>query len=341
MEYIHIEQIDFANNIGNRVYGVFLVTNVEVREQKNGGKYMNIRMADKGKIVEAKKFNVSPDDIERIKSGSVYYGAIDVKEYDKSDCGYSCIIYNIDISNEMPQAFIEWDNKLEWAGKVIVEAINSIENQCYLEIVTNTMKPVWDKFFQWKAASSMHHNVMGGLAVHTAEVVSGARAIAGLYRNIYGEKSINMDLVIAGALLHDVGKVEELSVDLCNGVAEYSNRAALESHLTISYDMITRTAVKLGIGEQNEDRSKTDEQIAKETEDLRLLRHIMLAHHGKREYGSPITPSIPEAFIVHKADEISAEMFAFNKEFKDMKNSESKSAWINGLLNVKYKDYTK
>ena len=238
----------------------------------------------------------------------------------------------------------------------------------------------WDKFSRWTAASGQHHNLLGGLLVHTSEVVSQSMILANYWDSVYGKsvgetnKSdeiqkqanaelpciknettssvennpnannnnfINMPLLISGALLHDLGKVEELGVDALTAKTEYTERASLETHITIVASMIDIEAYKLCIGYKTEDNQKSDETIEKEKEAITLLKHLIFSHHGKLEYGSCIAPHTPEAEILNTADELSAKMFKYNRAFKNIQPATSEKKWASDGLVVCYKDSSK
>lgn len=350
MEYKHIRDIDLASSINSRVFAIFMARDVEVRLQKDGTtKYINLNICDKDFKIDAKKFGASESEIEMMKSGCIYRGAIDVKEYAKSPTGYSCIIYNFEPHDESPSNFVEWADGMDRAQNNVQHALNSISESIYSNLVANIIIPIWDKFAVWTAASSCHHDILGGLLVHTGEVIEQAEQIADLWEDRYGPNFINKELLLSAALLHDVGKIEELSVDASSGSTEYSITAALENHITIGATKVEIEAYKLGIGYQEYEtlatgetiKKKSTEQLESEKEAVRVLKHCILAHHGKKEYGSPIDMNCPEALILNIADNLSAEMYRYSKNFKKMEASSSHTTWLNGTMLVTYKDSTK
>ena len=102
---------------------------------------------------------------------------------------------------------------------------------------------------------------------------------------------LNPSLLYAGIILHDVGKVIELSGPTAT---EYTLEGKLVGHIVLIYDEISKACVELKIDESHED--------------VLLLKHLVLAHHGELEYGSPVRPQIPEAEIIHYIDQIDAKM---------------------------------
>jgi 3'-5' exoribonuclease len=337
MEYKRIKDVDLQASVGTRVFCVFLALDVQVKYQKdNVTRYISFNMCDVGVKINIKKFNATASDIEQIKSGCVYQGAIDVKDYMGSA---SCLLYNYENSDINPSAFVEWTQGLEEAHIIIKEALLSISDTTYGKLVYQIIGNKWDKFCYWTAASSVHHSALGGLVVHTSEVLKQSELLASYWKNMYGEKFINMPLLISAAILHDIGKVHELDVDMTSGETSYSGLASLETHITMCVSEIDIEAFKLGIGCESEGKDETT--LSNEKEDIRLLKHCILSHHGKLEYGSPITPHTPEAVIINIADNLSAEMYRYNKEMCKLNVSESASNWISGTIAVVYKDYTK
>lgn len=350
MQYLHVKDIDFKNNINNRVFGVFLARDVDIRLQKDGvTKYLTLNLCDKDFKIDAKKFGATDKEIEMMKNGGVYCAAIDIKPYAKSPTGYSCTLYNFDIYNEEPANFIEWAEGMDEAQDTIQRALYVISESIYKDLVYNILIENWEDFCSWTAASGMHHNILGGLLVHTAEVIDQCEILADYWDNKYGPNFINKPLLLSGALLHDIAKTKELSVDKMSGSTSYSTESALETHITMCVSMIDIEAYKLHLGYQQyntndiseQEPIKNDTQITYEKEAVSLLKHMILAHHGHKEYGSPIDMNIPEVYILNKADEMSAEMYRYNKNFNSMDTSSSNAVWLGGSMVVTYKDYTK
>lgn len=347
MEYKQLKEVNLASNIGNRVFVKFMARDVDVRTQKDGKtKYITLNMCDRDVCIDAKRFGASESEIELMKNGAIYRGAIDIKEYAKSPNGYSCIIYNFEVCEDPINQYVEWTTGIEQAVKVIQETLNELNEGVYGQLATNIILPLWNKFSVWTAASSNHHNALGGLLVHTAEVIEQSQQIGELWEEKYGPSFIDRHLLLAASLLHDIGKTSELDVDVTSGTTSYSTEAALDTHITIGVSIIDIEAYKIGLGnkdnsEQWAEDMKSDEQLENEKEALRLLKHCILSHHGQKEWGSPITPNCPEATILHMADRISAEMFRYNKTFSKMKPGTAVTEWVGGSMVTTYKDSNK
>lgn len=349
MEYTRLGKTDFKNNIGNRVYTTFLARDVSVRLQKDKvTKFVIFNMVDKDITLEARLFGASEDMIKLIQEGKVYNAAIDVKPYDKSNTGFSCIVYNIDNSDTPPSYFADWAEGLDKSRNVINNAISNYYETYYGKITYQIITKHWGRFSTWSAASGQHHTQLGGLMKHTAEVVQISDKLAEYFIANYDETFINRPLLICSAILHDVGKVFELDVDTTSGKTDYSKHSILATHIMDILKEVDLTAADIGMCQPNvidEDnnivRVKDAAELADEAEAIDLLKHCLAAHHGKLEFGSPITASIPEAEILHMADMLSAIMYKYNRELKSIEPGDFASNWNGGQLSKYYKDTTK
>ena len=145
---------------------------------------------------------------------------------------------------------------------------------------------IYDKFIMNPAGMRMHHAYIGGLLQHSVDVAGIAIALAEQIGNV------DKDLVVAGALLHDIGKLREISSQIG---FPYTNEGRLLGHIAMSVMMVQDAAAKLKLPQAR----------------LEQLQHILLSHHGETEKGSPVVCATKEAFIVHYADEIDAIMNQF------------------------------
>ncbi len=148
-----------------------------------------------------------------------------------------------------------------------------------------------EAFCKSSAAHSIHHDMRGGLLYHTFRMVYNALYVSKVYT------TLNLELLVCGTALHDIGKLTELDTDEL-GSADYSVDGRLFGHAVIGMEMVSEEAKK---GPYNE-------------EEVRQLRHMIASHHGSLEYGAITTPATPEAFILHELDMIDSRMYIFEKE---------------------------
>ena len=141
-----------------------------------------------------------------------------------------------------------------------------------------------DKFWTWPAATKMHHAYPGGLAKHTLNTVKNAISTW----QTYNGSNLSIALVVAGAVLHDIGKISEYNLDGSRTI--YGN---LVPHPIAGYSKVFNTALQLGADPEKDTK-------------LIMLLHIILSHHEKLEYGAPTQPCTLEALIVARADALDA-----------------------------------
>jgi len=142
-----------------------------------------------------------------------------------------------------------------------------------------------------------HHAVLGGLLKHTCEVATIARAIAKACR-------ADPDLVLTGALLHDIGKLEAYRWD---GIFEHTESGLLLGHVVLGALMLDRKV-----------RAEPDPPCSEQ--ELMLLHHLVLSHHGVREHGAPVEPMTLEAEVLHYADNASAKTASMAEVLADPEN---------------------
>lgn len=330
MGCFRLKDVDIKKQIGNKINLIFIAKSISIRPQRNGGEYMALTMVDRDKAVEAKIFGVTDDVKSKVVEGQVYEALVEIQDYVKNDKHtISCIISNENIqpSNLHPSALADWIENLQSYSDILGKALEYTKDTIYGDIVSEILGKYWDKFSKWPAATGQHHTQLGGLLCHTATVVEVAIMTARVYKHIYGDTFINMPLLVAGAILHDIMKVRELKVDINSGLSEYSEAAALSTHVMDIISEIDIISVQKGL---------------EFSEEVQLLKHVVASHHGKLEFGSPIRPSCPEACIISMADDIDAEMWKYNKDYKELNPGEYSSTWTTGSsLVVRYKETSK
>ncbi|HEY4255607.1 MAG TPA: HD domain-containing protein [Candidatus Udaeobacter sp.] len=164
------------------------------------------------------------------------------------------------------------------------------------------LKEWGDRFRRTAAARNYHHARRGGLVEHTAQMMRVAKEIAPLY------PQLNRDLLIAGILFHDSGKLWENALSENGFVMNYDERGELVGHISIGLELVNALWRKLSA-----ENAEAWKNLVPASEDVRLhLLHLIGAHHGELEFGSPVAPKTPEAMALHYVDNLDArlEMFA-------------------------------
>jgi 3'-5' exoribonuclease len=170
-----------------------------------------------------------------------------------------------------------------------------IEDRNLFALVERILQVHAESFERSPAAQNMHHAFIGGLIEHVWSVTRISKMLAEHYSLYYDNLNppLNKDVVIAGAILHDIGKLRELTAHSIE--ARYTTVGQLIGHITMGRDLVRETANEVG---------------GIDPETLMLLEHSILAHHGKREFGSPVEPQTVESLILSYADELDAKLNA-------------------------------
>ena len=289
---------------------IFLVAEKGSGITVRGSQFLRFKLQDKTGDIEAKRWDASDAEIMKINEGDYILAAAKVTTYKE--------VLQLDI-----QSFRKWGEEIDPAD--FMKCSNRDLNEMMTElndyikgISSPQLNKIMDYFFsdnnfvtKFKfapAARSIHHDYIGGLLEHTLEVAKTAQALASVYPNI------DKDLLMVGAILHDMGKIEEFTWETR---IEYTLAGNLIGHL-VSGAMMIRTAAETLEG--------FDPLLSI------AIQHMILSHHGEKEWGSPKRPKSVEAMVLHYADNISAKVYQFQNEINQSEQKGEK-----GLLTKKNK----
>ncbi|KAF0242571.1 MAG: CMP-binding [Planctomycetota bacterium] len=290
-------RIDIADLTGTEaVDQVFLLGNIEVRQKKNGEPFLNLELVDRSGRMQAKVWDGAEMTQRKIRTGDYVRVRGQVKIYNKRlDMAIATII-TVDEKSVDKGVFVPRTKKdpvqLAAAWKEIVAGVKNDWLKRLLRTFVED-EQWFAKFCESPAAVRLHHACIGGLLEHVVTLARAALAIAPLY------PGLDKDLLVTGIFLHDVGKVRELSSDR---VFAYTDEGRLVGHIAIGSQMLEEVVAG----------------IEGFPEELRLrLQHMILAHHGQLEYGSPVKPMTLEAVALHYLDNLDAKIFAFGKAIEE------------------------
>ena len=282
---------DLAKLENQVILGFFAVSAKQVRSKKDGSLYFALTLADRTGQIEARMWDTAEagdfasGDIVKLRGQVCRYQEklqINLDRIRRAEAG------EFDLGDFVPKT--ERDVDELWA-----------ELNCYVESFTDPhLKALLRSFLddaaiaaalrEAPAAKSMHHAWIGGLLEHVVSLLGICDLAAKHY-------SVHRDLLLTGAVLHDIGKLQELRWGTS---FDYTVEGQLLGHITIGIGMVERKMAAL-----------PDFPPA-----LRLLvSHLVLSHHGKYEFGSPKLPMIPEAVLLHYLDDMDAKMQTIRNEF--------------------------
>jgi 3'-5' exoribonuclease len=204
--------------------------------------------------------------------------------------------------NELLQGPADLRSKQAADWKFIVETIDSLTDPRLRTLCDGFLKEWGERFRRAAAARKYHHARRGGLVEHTSQMMRVAKEIARVY------PQLNADLLIAGILFHDSGKLWENQFSESGFIMDYDELGELVGHISIGLELVNLLWRKLSA--EHADIWKV---YSPPSEDVRLhLLHLIGSHHGQKELGSPVEPKTPEAMTLHYIDNLDSklEMFA-------------------------------
>ena len=246
--------------------------------------YLSLILEDATGVLDAKFWNLTNAQIEQYKAGQIveiFGDSIIHRNAVQLRVRKMVVLEGEDISDYVRLAPMS-RTEMEEEVKTLMNEITDSNLYCVVEEVLEETK---DLFYTYPAATRNHHNFVGGLAYHS---ISMARVGLDICRQY---PFLDKGLLVAGILMHDVGKIDELSGPV---LPEYTNEGNLLGHISIMNNRLDRVAEKLGVNDK---------------ECVLLLKHMVLAHHGKMEFGSPVLPMIPEAEVLTLLDNLDARMY--------------------------------
>lgn len=274
-----------------------LLLNVEEKITKTNNKYLVMTLTDGDKQVCANQWNT--DISAAPKVGEVLSCELEVGTFNEKP--------NYTVKSTKPNPNISKSEFIATAPipalqmyDEIIDVIRDFKNTDIARITGTILINHKEKLLCWSAAKNVHHNILAGLLYHMYRMMKSALALAEIY-------PVNKDLLVAGVLLHDIGKIVELATDDL-GNANYTVDGNLYGHLYIGAEMIHDYGKHLG----------TNPEI------VRNLKHIILSHHGKPEWDAVKVPCTMEAALVSELDMIDAKMYQFEKW-----NNETEAGTVN------------
>lgn len=275
---------------GEKVNTPLLITAVTRGVTTSGSPYASLTLQDQTGNIEAKVWDVKEDMVALLVPGKVVGVSGEVLKYRNA---LQLRVFSVTPLAEdafNPADFVSGSSLSDEFMKQRIEStVDSLSDEVIRQICRKSVDYFGDKLYVYPAAARNHHDFVGGLATHMIGMLDIAESLCKLY------PILNRDLLLSGVILHDLGKIVELSGPI---LTEYTLEGKLVGHISIMQSMVVDFAKQLGF--------ENSEQVV-------LMRHLILSHHGEYEYGSPILPMIMEAEILNFVDNIDARMNMFLK----------------------------
>jgi 3'-5' exoribonuclease len=293
----------FVNTLkaGTGVEDVFVLSEKSVALKKDGGRYLTIALTDRTGTVKGVVWDNVEHLADRVAAGAFVHIKGKVNEY------RGALQLVVSDMQELAAEAVAPDDFLPVTPRNIE---HMFERLCQITATIQTphLKQLLDAFWRdeaWvakfkraPAAKMMHHAYIGGLLEHTLSMTSLAEKIAAHYGGV------DRDLLLAGSVLHDIGKIEEFAYQ---HHIDYTDQGRLVSHIVIGIQMLEE---KLrGVKDFPEGQAW-------------LLKHMIISHHGSREFGSPEPPKTIEAVLLNYIDEIDAKVAGIRDFMADQDSDE-------------------
>lgn len=265
------------------VESYFLVKEKHTGLGKNGRLFMSLQLGDKTGSIDARLWDRVDEVMSTFELGDIVKIKGNVQLFQNRK---QLVVHKIEKSEdhgfEMSEFVVESNLNVSDMFIELMSIVKQVKNDQIRQLLTDTLEDSEIKplFLQAPAAKSIHHAWKGGLLEHILSICHLMNFMASHY------KYLNRDFLIFGAIYHDIGKIWELSWE--NGIS-YTDRGRLIGHLHMGCELLDRKASRiLGFDSDLRDR----------------LKHIILSHHGKLEFGSPKRPKFMEALVVSMIDEL-------------------------------------
>ena len=296
-----MHKIQFVDQLkeGDRLDDFFLVKTARLAETRAGKPYLILEVVDRTGEIGGPIW----DQVEKLQGvcqvGQFVHLSGQVQSYQNK------LQLKIDAAravdrNEVDLAYfvLVCDQDRERLAMDLQALVASVKNPYLKKLLQVFFKkgPLWPRFQDAPAAKGIHHAYLGGLLEHSLSVARIAESLAAHY------SGVDRSLLLAGALLHDIGKVDELVMEVA--VIDYTPQGRLKGHLVMGSEMVAEAAGDI-------------KDFPPEL--LTQLQHLILSHHGRQEFGSPTVPMTVEAFILSFVDDLDAKMNLMEQLRKKMK----------------------
>lgn len=276
---------------GDSFEGFILIKEASRGVASNGKPFLTLIFRDQTGEIEAKLWDVSKEDENLFTPEQIVRVSGEITQFRGKDQLKIMTIRqahaadNVHVADFIEKAPIEPEEMMD----KLTEAVFEMENSVLQRIVRAFIKKHHDDLLTYPAASKNHHEYASGLAHHIISMLAIAKELCQLY------PQLNKDLLYAGVILHDLGKIRELS-----GVVStsYTLEGKLLGHIPMMIEEIGEVARELNLESE---------------EEVLILQHLVLSHHGKAEWGSPKPPLVQEAEVLHLIDLIDAKMNILNR----------------------------
>lgn len=277
-------------NVGEAVEAYAFIKSAQKGIATNGKPFLSIVFQDKSGEIEGKLWDVSDEDLKRYIAESIVSVIGEVQNYrGQKQMKIKGLRETSGLDNVTADQFLKTAPiKRDDIQQELMQYLFSIKNANLQRVTHYLVKKYETEYFSYPAAMRHHHEFVSGLSFHSLSMLRIADGLQQQYTEL------DADLLYAGIILHDLGKVIELSGPVAT---TYTVPGNLLGHISIVSNEIAKAAAELQI----------------DSEEIVVLQHIILSHHGKGEWGSPKPPLVMEAELIHLIDQMDASINMLTK----------------------------
>jgi 3'-5' exoribonuclease len=277
---------------GTQVDDIFYCSRRDVRDRRDGGAFLMLEFRDKTGAVNAVMWDRVEDALRCIETGGFYRVQGKFGEYQGKPQLTVSIVYPADMADVARDDFVaasRYDRQAMMTElRGFIAAVKNVHLRALLDAFFDDAKFA-EQFSLVPAGARVHHAYLGGVLEHTLMMCRAAQAFPENYAEV------DRDLLLTGIILHDIGKLREYVYDIA---IDHTPDGRLLGHLVMGCQMVEDKIA--GIDDFPAELSK-------------LIRHIILSHHGELEFGSPKTPKFVEAFLVFSLDHLDSRVAIFRE----------------------------
>lgn len=287
---------------GQPVDDLFILANASMAQSRNGP-YWNLTFQDATGTVDGKIWSPKSQEYPSLEAGQItrVRGFVEsYRERNQLKVDHMDLLNtdhpDVDLSDFLPTSSVPPEELMEALEDLITEHMKYKPWKLFCKKVLGN-EDIRTRLLTAPGAKTVHHAYIGGLLEHTLQVARVCMALCDVY------PTLDRQTLLAGAIFHDLGKAWELSGGLTN---DYTDEGRLLGHIQIGQDKLEPFLKR----SRNLDES------------LKLhLKHLITSHHGEHDFGSPVRPKTPEAFILHFADNMDAKLNIIDQAFTDMEKA--------------------
>lgn len=297
--------MNFTQLSNGQYEGFAIVKQCDKKTTSKGSTYLDFKLSDKSGEINAKLWDYNPLLHSGFEADSLVKVRGEITKFAGAD---QLKITKIRLTNESDEVSIDdfvqsADYSGEYMYNKIIEKVNAFSDEDLKALVLNMYEQRKDLLISWPAAYKLHHALRSGLLMHTLSIVKLCEGVCEVY------PFVNKDLLLTGAILHDIAKTTEYDVGATGIASGYTVEGNLIGHLVKGAMLVDEAAAKLGVPKEK----------------AMLVEHMLISHHGEPEFGAAVRPMFLEAELLSELDLMDARVYQIAHAIENVEHNEFSS----------------